>query len=66
MTDEEILEVWDHVNHNQSVTDQLIEFAQAADGTTNFRIVARCSTWMDNRNIWQMGSPSHRTGAWDR
>ena len=31
MTDEEILDVWDHVNHDQSVTDQLIEFAQAVE-----------------------------------
>lgn len=31
MTDEEILEVWDQVNHDQSVTDQLIEFAQCIE-----------------------------------
>lgn len=31
MTDAEILDVWDHVNHDQSVTDQLIEFAQAIE-----------------------------------
>jgi hypothetical protein len=31
MTDEEILEIWNMINHDQSVTQQLIEFAQAIE-----------------------------------